>query len=187
MKPPTPIAAPAVRLVDGSGRPVEVLTGRRTLLAFFRDTACPFCNFRIFELTQRHRDLSAAGLEIIAVFSATPDEVARFVRQRPRPFRVVADPTNLAYQAYGIRRSFAGKLRAVSGRTREWLARMRAAGWRRTLRGLGGLGTSNILPADFLIDECGCIRDVHHGQDAGDHIPFERIEHFLARPASAGQ
>ncbi|MGB3393490.1 MAG: redoxin domain-containing protein [Stenotrophomonas sp.] len=185
MKLSAPITAPALGLSDSSGQPVTLQAGKRTLLAFFRDTRCPFCNLRIFELTQRHRELSAAGLEIIAIFSATPDEVSRFVKQRPRPFRVVADPDDLACRAYGIRHSFTGKLHAVLFRTRQWLAGMRIAGWRRTLRGLGGLNTSNVLPADFLIDESGCIRDVYHGEDAGDHIPFERIERFLVRPADS--
>ncbi|MCG8274922.1 redoxin domain-containing protein [Stenotrophomonas sp. NLF4-10] len=187
MKLPTLIVAPAVELVDGNGQVVDVHAGKRTLLAFFRDTTCPFCNFRIFELTQRHAELSAAGLEIIAVFASTPNEVARFTRLRPRPFRVVADPADLAYRAYGIQRSFAGKLHAVFFRTREWLTGMRAAGWLQALRSLGGLGTNNLLPADFLIDESGYIRDVHYGEDAGDHIPFERIERFLAHPAPTRQ
>ncbi|KRG84349.1 hypothetical protein ABB34_09505 [Stenotrophomonas daejeonensis] len=187
MKLSAPTTAPALMLTDAGGQPVALQPGKRMLLAFFRDTRCPFCNLRIFELTQRHRELSAAGLEITAIFASTPDEVAHFVRQRPRPFHVVADPDDLAFRAYGIQHSFTGKLHAVFFRTRQWLAGMRIAGWRRTLRGLGGLNTGNVLPADFLIDESGCIRDVYYGEDAGDHIPFERIERFLARPAPRRQ
>ena len=47
--------------------------------------------------------------------------------------------------------------------------------------GLAGLNTSNLMPADFLIDEQGRIIDAYYGDDAGDHIPFERIELFIAR------
>jgi hypothetical protein len=43
------------------------------------------------------------------------------------------------------------------------------------------LRTSNLLPADFLIDEDGRIAECHYGSDAGDRIPFERVELFLAR------
>jgi hypothetical protein len=37
------------------------------------------------------------------------------------------------------------------------------------------------MPADFLIDEEGRIVEAYYGSDAGDRIPMERIELFLAR------
>lgn len=181
MKLTAPSRAPALPLTDSTGRPIQVGTGSRMLLAFFRDTACPFCNLRVYQLTQRYPDLSASGLEIVAVFASTPEEVEHFVSQRPRPFRVAADPANDAYRLYGIRHSFPGKLRAVFARMGMWLAGMRAAGWRQSLRGLAGLNTNNVMPADFLIDGQGRIVEAYYGEDAGDHIPFERIERFLAR------
>ncbi|MGA8258930.1 MAG: hypothetical protein WB783_01835 [Arenicellales bacterium] len=47
--------------------------------------------------------------------------------------------------------------------------------------GVAGLNTNNLMPADFLIDEKGRIVDAYYGDDAGDRIPFDRIETFLAR------
>lgn len=47
--------------------------------------------------------------------------------------------------------------------------------------GLAGFKTSNLMPADFLIDEDGRIVETYYGSDAGDRIPFERIELFLVR------
>lgn len=178
MKLTPPTHAPVVHLNDCTGHSVEIGPGRRTLLAFFRDTSCPFCNLRVYELTQMHDELAAAGLEIVAVFSSTPDEVLKFVRQRPRPFRVAADPRNEADRIYGVRHSFSGKLRAVFHRLGDWLAGMYAAGWSRALRGLAGLNTNNLLPADFLIDENGRIVEAYYGVDAGDHIPLDRILRF---------
>jgi hypothetical protein len=46
------------------------------------------------------------------------------------------------------------------------------------------LNTNNLLPADFLIDEEGRIVDSWYGRDAGDRIPFERVESFLAQHQS---
>ena len=55
-----PEHAPALDLVDIHGQPIEISSsGRLTLLSFFRDAACPFCNFRIYELTNEHAALSA--------------------------------------------------------------------------------------------------------------------------------
>ena len=113
---------PPVRLLDREGAPISLNTGKRTLLSFFRDTNCPFCNARLFMLTHRYKEYSAAGLDVVAFFSATHEQVDEFLRIRPRPFRVIAD---------------------------------------------------------ILVDEHGRVVEAYYGQDAGDHMPFERIERFI--------
>ncbi|HJP97791.1 MAG TPA: peroxiredoxin-like family protein [Rhodanobacteraceae bacterium] len=168
--------APLLALKDVHGKPVAIggARGRRTLLCFFRDAACPFCNFRIYELTRHHQSLAALGLEVIAVFASTPEEVLRFVARKPRPFVVIADPSSSAHEAYGIERSFWRKWKGVATRIPTLLKGLRIVG-------LAGLNTTNLMPADFLIDEDGRIAEAYYGSDAGDRIPFERVELFLAR------
>lgn len=174
MKLSAPSLAPKVKLSDIDGNVIEVGSGKRTLLAFFRDAACPFCNMQIYRLTQRHAELAALGLEIIAVFASTPEEVRRFVMTRPRPFPVAAEPSRVAYEIYGLQSSLGGKLKAIFTRFFTLLRGL-------LLVGFAGLKTNNILPADFLIDEEGRIVEAYYGKDAGDHIPFERVELFLAK------
>ena len=175
MKLTVPVPAPPLELVDIDGRAVRVgCRGRRTLLSFFRDAACPFCNFRIYELTEHHRALASLGLDVIAVFQSTPADVRRFIARQPRPFRIVADPVGEAHDLYGIEHSFWRKLKAVVMRVPTLLKGLRIVG-------LSGLRTNNRLPADFLVDEHGRIVEAWYGSDAGDRIPFERIELFLAR------
>jgi peroxiredoxin len=169
-----PSPAPALDLVDIHGEPIGIGSGRRTLLSFFRDAACPFCNFRIYELTEQHPALSALGLNIVAVFSATQAEVLRFAARRPRPFSIAADPTSSAHIAYGIERSLWRKLKAIVLRMPTLIKGLR-------LVGIAGLNTGNLMPADFLIDEQGRIVETWYGSDAGDRIPIKRIEQFLMR------
>lgn len=169
-----PSPAPALSLVDIYGKPISIGAGRRTLLSFFRDAACPFCNYRIYELTQHHKNLSALGLDIVAVFASSREEVMRFVARHPRPFRVAAEPSRAAYETYGIERSLLRKLKAIVTRVPTLIKGLRIVG-------LAGLNTNNLMPADFLIDEQGSITETYYGSDAGDRIPFERIELFLAR------
>ncbi|MGN6513109.1 MAG: redoxin family protein [Lysobacteraceae bacterium] len=170
-----PSAAPALNLLDIHGLPIPLGgTGRRTLLSFFRDAACPFCNFRVYELTHHHAALSALGLDVVAVFGSSREEVLRFVARHPRPFRIAADPAGASHLRYGIRRSLWGKLKAIATRVPTLLRGLRIVG-------LAGLDTNNLMPADFLIDEDGRIVEAYYGGDAGDRIPMERIELFLAR------
>jgi peroxiredoxin len=170
-----PAAAPALDLVDIYGKAIPLGgTGRRTLLSFFRDAACPFCNFRIYELTQHHEALAALGLDIVAVFGSSQAEVVRFVARHPRPFRVAADPVGASHARYGIERSLLRKIKAVVTRVPTLIRGLRIVG-------LAGLNTNNLMPADFLIDEEGRIVETYYGSDAGDRIPLERVELFLAR------
>ena len=170
-----PTRAPLRQFVDIYGQRVDIGgSGRRTLLCFFRDAACPFCNFRIYELTRHHAALKALGLDIVAVFTSPPEAVHRFVARKPRPFSVIADPTSHAHETYGIERSFWRKLKAIVTRVPTLVRGLRMVGW-------AGLATTNLMPADFLIDEEGNIVEAYYGGDAGDRIPFERVELFLAR------
>lgn len=170
-----PLQAPALGLVDIHGQPIAIGgRGRRTLLSFFRDAACPFCNFRIYELTHHHAALSALGLDVVAVFGSTREEVLRFVARHPRPFRIAADPAGATHARYGIERSLLRKLKAIATRVPTLLKGLRMVGW-------AGLATNNLMPADFLIDEDGRIVETWYGNDAGDRIPLERVELFLAR------
>jgi peroxiredoxin len=170
-----PAAAPALDLVDIYGKAIPLGgTGRRTLLSFFRDAACPFCNFRIYELTHHHEALAALGLDIVAVFGSSQAEVVRFVARHPRPFRVAADPVGASHARYGIERSLLRKIKAVVTRVPTLIRGLRIVG-------LAGLNTNNLMPADFLIDEEGRIVETYYGSDAGDRIPLERVELFLAR------
>ncbi len=169
-----PEEAPALDLVDIHGKPIAISRqGRLTLLSFFRDAACPFCNFRIYELTGRHAELASRGLDIVAVFSASQVEVLRFAGHRPRPFPLAADPTSSAHEIYGIERSLWRKLKAIVTRVPTLIRGLR-------LVGLAGLDTGNLMPADFLIDGQGRIVEAYYGSDAGDRIPLERVEQILA-------
>lgn len=170
-----PSPAPALDLVDIHGQPILIGgVGRRTLLSFFRDAACPFCNFRVYELTHHHQALAALGLDVVAVFGSSREEVLRFVARHPRPFRIAADPQGTTHARYGIERSLWRKLKAIVTRVPTLLKGLR-------LVGFAGLNTNNLMPADFLIDESGRIVEAWYGGDAGDRIPLERVELFLAR------
>lgn len=169
INPPAP--APAIQLKDMNGNDLIIGNGKPTLLSFFRDAACPFCNVRIYELTKRYEELAFEGLNIIAIFASSPEQVQSFVIHRPRPFAIAADPEKVSYQQYGIGSSFGGKLKAILTRVSTLIRGLR-------LVGLAGLNTNNVMPADFLITPEGDVVEAYYGVDAGDRIAFEKIEQF---------
>ncbi len=72
-------------------RPFQLadLRGKRVMLSFFRDAACPFCHFRVYELTHNYKHWKERNLEVIAVFSDTAEQVRHFVAKHPRPFTML--------------------------------------------------------------------------------------------------
>lgn len=171
--------APEIFLNDINGNRIEVGNGKPTYLAFYRDVYCPFCNMHIYRLTNEYEKYQKSGLNLIAIFASNPEDVKKFAQARPRPFKIAAEPSGQLYQVYGVKRSFVRKLLAVLRRFPTLLGGLGKLGLLASIRGMGGLNTNNMMPADFLIDADGKIIDAYYGKDAADHIPFERIEAFL--------
>jgi thioredoxin-dependent peroxiredoxin len=175
-----PMKSPPISLIDIEGRNVQPGQGRKLLLSLFREATCPFCNFRVFELTHNYPGLSSLGVDIVAVFYSTPDDVRKFIARQPRPFRMVADPEGTAHELFGVDSSWLGKVKAMMLRLPALMRGMKITGMR-------GMSTGNLMPADFLIDEQGNVVETYYGKDAGDHIPMERIELFAVRGLASKQ
>lgn len=168
------------RTTDIYGAPFQLSDhmGKRILLSFFRDAGCPFCNFRVYELTHNYKQWQDQNLEIIAVFSDTPEQVRRFVSKHPRPFTMLADPDLELYNRYGIEQSGSALLKALLFK------------FPRILKGLlkGARPSKNphlkVVPADFLIAEDGRVAKVWHGRDTSDHIPLDEVQNFIDEGAA---
>lgn len=174
MKILAPAKTPQISLVDIYGQPIQIGKGRRLLLSLFREATCPFCNFRVYDLTNNYPGLSNLGLDIAVVFKSDREDVLKFIAKRPRPFLMIADPEGIAHEAFAVSTSMWGKLKAM---LLHPLAMMKGMG----MVGMQGMANGNQMPADFLIDEQGTVVETYYGEDAGDHIPMERIELFAAR------
>jgi len=162
------------KFTDVNGNEISVIPNKKmTLVAFFRDVHCPFCNLRVFELTQQYAELEKLGLQIIAIFSATNDEVKAFISQRERPFPVVADANSKAHDSFGLERS--KKAKYTSMMLHMW----------RLMKGIKLVGKrafksdSTILPADFIIDKNGLIIDCYYGENYADRMSLEHIKSLL--------
>ncbi len=171
LMPPEP--APQLGLSDIDGKAVAIGQGRRMLLSVFREASCPFCNFRIYELTHNHGDLRDRGVDVVVIFHSDEQDVRRFIARQPRPFRMVADPLGRAHEAFGAERSVMGKLRALLLRFPAMLRGLRLIG-----AASGGRRPGNLMPADFLIDGDGRVVGTYYGRDAGDHIPLVQVMRF---------
>lgn len=160
---------------DIYGKPFRLsdYMGKRVMLSFFRDAACPFCNFRIYELTHKYTAWREQNLEIVSVFSSPAQEVREHVAKHPRPFRMLSDPDLAIYNQYGVEHSATALLKALMFRMP------------RIIRGIatGGRPRPNphvkLVPADFLITENGEIDHIWYGRNTSDHIPLQEVQEFI--------
>jgi peroxiredoxin Q/BCP len=144
------------------------------MLSFFRDAACPFCNLRVYELSNEYEALTANGLHVVTFCRSSDAEVQRLVARRSRPFRLVADPQMAVYGHYGIERSMLGMVHAMLRRLPRLMRGLRLGESRLPA------GDPLLMPADFLIDERGFIRRAYYGRDLGDHLPMSEVHVFAA-------
>ena len=174
--------APAFDTVDSFGDPVSLaaLRGRKVLLSFYRYAACPLCNMRVNAMIRRHAEWAAQGLEVLAVFQSSAEEIGRYVGRQDAPFPIIPDAPMTHYRRFGVETSWGGFF--VASLKFDMVAKALMRGYFPT----SFSGPLNRVPADFLIDEAGRLVRCYYGADAGDHLPFAEIDAFLARRPVSG-
>ncbi len=166
--------APDFSVTAADGTPFQLRgVSQLRLLSFYRYASCPLCNVRLHELVGRWPDYAKNGLTGIAVFQSPPTSVAMHLARHDAPFTLVPDPEEALYKLYGLETSLAA---LVSPRNLGKLLEASKLGYpQKKIE-----GTKTRLPADFLIDKDGVVREAHYGKTLYDHIPFTVIERFIA-------
>ena len=165
-----------VQSQDIYGQPFKLsdYRGKKVLLCFFRNAGCPFCNFRVYELTNQYKKWKGLNVEVIAFFSSSKDEVREHVAKYPRPFRMIADPDLTFYKQYGVEKSTTAFWKAVFFGIPNLIRGFKTGGFiDRNNRHI------NLVPADFLIDENGTIQHLWYGRDVSDHMPMSQVLSFI--------
>jgi thioredoxin-dependent peroxiredoxin len=175
------LAAPIFQAEDIFGKQIDLQAyrGRPILLSFFRNAACAICNLQVHKLIQKYPAWQAAGLEIIAVFESPRENMLQYVGKQDAPFPIIGDPQARLYDLYGVETS-EEKVKATMAapNAQNIIQEAAAAGY--TLTPEAGSNFHRI-PADFLIDAEGIIRQVFYADVIGEHMPFTDIEAFLAQ------
>lgn len=169
-------AAPAFAVKDiyAKGLGTEQYNKTKLLLSFYRYASCPFCNLRIHDLSKHAEKFRQQGLEMVAVFQSTPEQIKKYAGKEEKPFTIIADEGRELYKLYGVETSWWGFTQSFVVRLPDLV--------RSTL--LGNLpghmdNEINRMPADFLIDENGYIEIAYYGRDIGDHLPLQDLEKYL--------
>lgn len=154
--------------------------GRPYLLSFFRFASCPFCNLRLHQLIEARKDLPDA-FTVVAVFESSLENLQRYANRHESPFAILADDGGIVHKQFGVSQSWAGALKAMVLRLPTAMRAMFVKGY----YPLTLDGKLTTLPADFLVDGHGVIREAHYGSDAGDHLDLARVKNFALQQVPA--
>jgi peroxiredoxin Q/BCP len=162
--------------VEGQTFSLSDLKGKKIFLSFFRNGACALCNLRVNEISQRQEEFDRAGIQIVAVFESSPEDMKPYVGSQEVRFSLLSDPEAKIYDAYGIKVS-PEIINAVttSGSAHQRVAEAARAGFPLTKQERTNFFR---IPAEVLIDENFNIVKVHHCDQLIDHLPLEDVIRF---------
>lgn len=136
----------ALALQDLAGRPVALApTADRALVIHFWATWCPSCKDELGDLDAAVR--ACGNVEVVAVNVAEdPQDVAKWLAERPLAMRVLIDPDGDAWRASGGREMPANAIWANGQRTWSF-GPSSVAVWRERLAALGcRIASTDVAP-----------------------------------------
>ncbi|AFM03011.1 Peroxiredoxin [Bernardetia litoralis DSM 6794] len=173
-------SAPLFSLTDIYDREIDLSSyknkNKKILISFFRNVACPFCNFRVHQLTKKNEKWKDK-LEMIFFLESKKDVILRSIfHQEVSPIPIISDENKVMYQKYGIEKS-AFKMFGtfISSKNRTTFNTAKKMG----LDIDSGEKPVLTIPADFLLDENLNIIEAYYGSNTADNLPFERIEEAI--------
>jgi peroxiredoxin Q/BCP len=179
------MTAPRFQSVDLFDQPIDLdnYRGRWLLLSFYRNAACAMCNLQVHKLIAKYEDYQQKGMDMVAIFESPRANLLQYVGKQDAPFPIVGDPEAHLYDLYGIETS-EEKVKATMAdpKTPGRVQEAAAAGFNLTEE-----PGSNFyrIPADFLIDPDGIIREAFYSERVGEHLDLALVDAHLKAHAPA--
>jgi len=165
--------APQIKTKDilGNAFDLESYRGQKIMVSFFRFSTCPFCNLRIHTLSIRYEEL---GIKIVAIFESSNENLNKHLSHYELPFPIISDTEGKYYKSYGLNKSVYGMFKGMLTRPIEMIRGMSKGSIPFVID-----GSPLRMPADFLIDEHGIIKELMYARDEGEHMDLEIIKAFV--------
>lgn len=150
----------------------------QTLLVFLRHAWCPICNTRSHELINNYEQLAAQNIAVVVVYESKAESLKRYVDDYQLPYHVIADPEGELYRKYKVERNMKKVVADFQGEeaTQQLFEQGKTLykGSHEDYIAEGEEG-SDLIPADFLINQKGKIEFAYYGKYLGDHLSLEQV------------
>jgi thioredoxin-dependent peroxiredoxin len=162
--------------IEGKPFKLSDLKGKKIFLSFFRNGACALCNLRVHEILQKQKAFDEAGIQVIAIFESSLEDMRPYVGQQKPEFTLLSDPEGKIYAQYGITIS-PEIVNAVvaSGSAAERVAEAEKNGFKLTKQEKTNFFR---IPTEILIDADFRIVKTHVCDQLINHLPLDEVLKF---------
>ena len=156
---------------------IAALKGQKIYLSFFRNTACPFCNLRAYQIIKMVPRLYDK-IKLIFIFESQKEYLLNSsFTDNLKHINVISDPEKELYQLYGVESSALKKISSVL--SSKYASHLKAVKDLNLQINKDEKGVDkNLIPADFLINEAQEIVTLHYGKTLTDRMDEEIIVRF---------
>jgi peroxiredoxin len=162
--------------IEGETFKLSDLKGKKIFLTFYRNGACALCNLRVHEISLQQKNFDKAGIEIIAVFESSIEDMEPYVGKQKIGFTLLSDPGGKIYEQYGVKNSPELIAAVMANHSADkHVQQAEQAGFKLTKQ--EGANFYRI-PAEVLIDKNFDIVKIHHCDQLVDHLPIDEVLKF---------
>jgi peroxiredoxin len=142
----------------------NLVSGKKTVLIFYRAGWCPFCNRHLMNLRKIENDLAALGYQLIAIGADSPEKLKETMTNDTLSYIVLSDYNAEASTAFGV--AFRLDDNAFNAYKKNDMDLDKISG-----------NTKHILPVPsvFLIDKEGIIKFQHSNPNFIDRLDNDKI------------
>jgi peroxiredoxin len=155
----------ALRAVDGKDVTLgQLLSGKPTVLVFYRGGWCPYCSLQLGNLRLIENDLVAAGYQLLAISPDRPEELRRTLDEQSITYTLVSDSSGAAMKAFGI------------GFVLDDATTAKYAGFGIDIDKASGESHHGLpVPSVFIVDGAGAIQFAYAHPDYRVRVPSEVV------------
>ena len=153
------------------------LRGKKIVIGFYRNVACPFCNRRVHQLMLNNIKLRKSNAAIVFLFESSNEKLKKSAFHKGvSPWPLIGDPEQQVYKKYGVGTSVLKMMRTfVSSDVMGAMKNAKENGYPMEKDKDASMA---MIPADFFINENFVIERAHYGKHMDDHVPLDDLLTF---------
>lgn len=146
--------------------------GKKVFLVFTRSAGCPICNLYIHQLQEFVDSFKQKDIKVLIATQSSPENTKKYIENEEFPYTFLPDPNRVLYKLYGVESS-AGKL--IKGYVFKGGRGKSKKGQELYKETFKQEGDTDIIGADFFIDEDGKLIKARYGKHLGDRPTIDEI------------
>lgn len=146
--------------------------GQKVFLVFTRSAGCPICNLYVHQLQEFADSFKQKDIVVLIVTQTKAENTRKYIENENFPYTFLSDPERKLYKLYGVESS-AGKL--IKGYLFKGGRAKSKKGKKLYKEAFKQEGDTDMIGADFLIDEDGKLIKAFYGKYLGDRMEVKEI------------